>query len=521
MYVSYNDVNLFFEILVKLLPFYLIAAAGLFLDKKFHISQEFLAKLFFYILMPVVVFYGVLKVPLFSGDILLPLIYFMAAERVTNSRQQGEPGVTGTGRPTARDARTVLQYLISTPADIRGFAQSRPLLVTGRTAKADYPGIAGDLHRLTLELRRQSSENQPEQYVEMMKGDVIDNAVKTHTADTQLVLAEAAVNEPSPNVRRRAGSGLLDWKEKGSQGTTMDANTLMYLLGDRAVPAVLSGRGVPETGEVPTPNGQRETEEQRERKNGILDRLLASNTRITFTTVPEGMDSQLDTLLSGSEDPKMQRRAALAVAKLEMAVVEDRRQKEPLGAPKNSDQVIEKAVELLAGEVNDAAEERGREGTTQREAERLADDHPLVSITGEITRIGKDVQKGEAPTAEKYIDRYLSLRPPRPHDVAVDIHALDSLSETRPTVRSTDGSLISVPDLARTARVSYHGVEIGISDKARDLIRGKYGQYMEKKAKRAKGADKGLQAEQEAKRTRALARLDRQATEVVNFRVNN
>jgi len=69
--------NVFFEILFKLLPFYLIAALGFLLNKKFRISQEFLAKIFFYILMPVVVFYGVLKVPLLSDDILLPLFYFV------------------------------------------------------------------------------------------------------------------------------------------------------------------------------------------------------------------------------------------------------------------------------------------------------------------------------------------------------------------------------------------------------------------------------------------------------------
>lgn len=63
----------------KLLPFYLVAFIGYLAARGLKIRIEDLAKLYFYVFLPPIVFYGVYTVPFFSGVMFLPLIYFAAA----------------------------------------------------------------------------------------------------------------------------------------------------------------------------------------------------------------------------------------------------------------------------------------------------------------------------------------------------------------------------------------------------------------------------------------------------------
>ncbi len=63
----------------KLTPIYLIAVAGYVIARIFKIKIEKVGKVLLYILLPPVVFYGVQEVPLFSADMLSPLLYFSIA----------------------------------------------------------------------------------------------------------------------------------------------------------------------------------------------------------------------------------------------------------------------------------------------------------------------------------------------------------------------------------------------------------------------------------------------------------
>lgn len=71
--------NTFFFLFTKLTPFYLIAVIGYLIAKVFKINIEKIGKIYLYILLPPVVFYGTQQVSLFSGEMVAPLLYFCIA----------------------------------------------------------------------------------------------------------------------------------------------------------------------------------------------------------------------------------------------------------------------------------------------------------------------------------------------------------------------------------------------------------------------------------------------------------
>lgn len=73
----------FLFLLSRFTPFYLIALVGYIAGKKLNIGINSISKIYFYIFQPVVVFYGTQQISIYSGDILLPAIYFLIATILT------------------------------------------------------------------------------------------------------------------------------------------------------------------------------------------------------------------------------------------------------------------------------------------------------------------------------------------------------------------------------------------------------------------------------------------------------
>ncbi len=71
--------EVFLFTLSKLLPLYLVALIGYIAAKKLKLDFETLTRLFFYVFLPIVVFYGTYNTPIASGGLLLPLVYFVLA----------------------------------------------------------------------------------------------------------------------------------------------------------------------------------------------------------------------------------------------------------------------------------------------------------------------------------------------------------------------------------------------------------------------------------------------------------
>jgi len=69
--------NTFFFLFFKILPFCFFALTGFITAKAIKINFEKLAKFFIYVLSPPVFFYGALQVNLHSGELFLPVIYFI------------------------------------------------------------------------------------------------------------------------------------------------------------------------------------------------------------------------------------------------------------------------------------------------------------------------------------------------------------------------------------------------------------------------------------------------------------
>ncbi len=73
----------FIFLLIKILPFCLFGALGYILAKNIKLNFEKLAKFFIYIVSPPVVFYGTQQINLHSGELFLPIIYFILSSLLT------------------------------------------------------------------------------------------------------------------------------------------------------------------------------------------------------------------------------------------------------------------------------------------------------------------------------------------------------------------------------------------------------------------------------------------------------
>jgi len=71
--------NSFILLFIKLIPFYFIAFIGYLIARIFKINIEKIGKVYLYILLPPVVFYGVQQVSLFSAEMFAPILYFLIA----------------------------------------------------------------------------------------------------------------------------------------------------------------------------------------------------------------------------------------------------------------------------------------------------------------------------------------------------------------------------------------------------------------------------------------------------------
>ena len=68
--------QIFFILLIKILPLYAIIAVAFILGKCFKINREYITKPIVYLIMPVVVFSGLIDMKLSFGNLLLPVAFF-------------------------------------------------------------------------------------------------------------------------------------------------------------------------------------------------------------------------------------------------------------------------------------------------------------------------------------------------------------------------------------------------------------------------------------------------------------
>lgn len=68
--------SLFLAIFLKLLPLYALIALGYLAGRRLKAERHTVASLLFYILLPIVIFTGVMKTPIDSGVLLLPVVLF-------------------------------------------------------------------------------------------------------------------------------------------------------------------------------------------------------------------------------------------------------------------------------------------------------------------------------------------------------------------------------------------------------------------------------------------------------------
>ncbi len=69
--------ELFWTLLIKLIPLYIMILAGFIAARTLHIHRESVARLLIYIVAPVVVFYGAYTATLDSSHLSLPIIFFL------------------------------------------------------------------------------------------------------------------------------------------------------------------------------------------------------------------------------------------------------------------------------------------------------------------------------------------------------------------------------------------------------------------------------------------------------------
>lgn len=69
--------SVFFAILEKLIPLYFLILLGFFAGKVLHVRKESIASLLIYIIVPVVIFFGILQTDLSAGRLALPLFFFV------------------------------------------------------------------------------------------------------------------------------------------------------------------------------------------------------------------------------------------------------------------------------------------------------------------------------------------------------------------------------------------------------------------------------------------------------------
>ncbi|MBW3568527.1 AEC family transporter [Candidatus Parcubacteria bacterium] len=68
--------DIFFELLTKLIPIFLLILLGYIAGKYFKVNKNTVANLLIYIISPVVVFYGVVTTEINAGTLALPIIFF-------------------------------------------------------------------------------------------------------------------------------------------------------------------------------------------------------------------------------------------------------------------------------------------------------------------------------------------------------------------------------------------------------------------------------------------------------------
>lgn len=73
----------FFSLLEKILPFYIVLLIGFVAGRRLRLDMETLARVYLYVFLTPVVFYGVLKVPLFSGGMIIPLLFFLVSSIIS------------------------------------------------------------------------------------------------------------------------------------------------------------------------------------------------------------------------------------------------------------------------------------------------------------------------------------------------------------------------------------------------------------------------------------------------------
>lgn len=69
--------ELFFKLLLTLIPLYIIILLGYFSKKYLNINKEAIANLLIYFIVPVVVFYGVLKAEINAETLSIPVLFFI------------------------------------------------------------------------------------------------------------------------------------------------------------------------------------------------------------------------------------------------------------------------------------------------------------------------------------------------------------------------------------------------------------------------------------------------------------
>src|SRR6185369_8361240 len=75
--------NTFLLLLIKLLPYYFVIFLGYGIAKRFKINLEIISRFYIFVFLSPVVFYGVLKTPLFSGGMLIPAIFFFVSTLIS------------------------------------------------------------------------------------------------------------------------------------------------------------------------------------------------------------------------------------------------------------------------------------------------------------------------------------------------------------------------------------------------------------------------------------------------------
>lgn len=71
--------EIFFTLVIKIIPLYCIIFLGFIAGKYLHVQRESIAKLLIYIISPVVIFNSILATPLTVGVLLLPVMFYLVS----------------------------------------------------------------------------------------------------------------------------------------------------------------------------------------------------------------------------------------------------------------------------------------------------------------------------------------------------------------------------------------------------------------------------------------------------------